>query len=232
LHTFLHKCVSFFLFPCVGHAKLIDKFLSDTRATYHDTVVKDNIIFHGPDAADPDWMVRQCYLLMIAFATEIVNGVDNLWKSGPSVGHHAYPDFGQYMPINYFKAFCSAAPYCWSEEQNWYEDTHDVPWDVFLPCLTNFSSKQQCLVKTVLMLVESMSGWWPKTTKYGGLPYYTYEPRKPVPLGTMFCNGVECISGVLVIQDMVQNPEMQSQKAYHGDRSYLPDKSEITAHTA
>jgi hypothetical protein len=48
----------------------------------------------------------------------------------------------------------------------------------------------------------------------------------------MFCNGVECISGVLVIQDVVQNPEMQSRKAYHGDRSYLPDKSEITAHTA
>ncbi len=141
LHTFLHKCVSFLLFPCVGHAKLIDKFLSDPRATYHDTVVKDNTIFYDPDAAGLDWMVRQCYLLMIASATEIVNGVENLWKSGPSVSHHAYPDFGQYMPINYFKAFCSAAPYCWSEEQYWYEDTHDVPWDVFLPCLTNLNSK-------------------------------------------------------------------------------------------
>ena len=63
LHTFLHKCVSFLLFPCVGHAKLIDKFLSDPRATYHDTVVKGNIIFHGPDAADPDWMVRHVIYL-------------------------------------------------------------------------------------------------------------------------------------------------------------------------
>jgi hypothetical protein len=56
-------------------------------------------------------MVGQCYLLMISSATEIVNGVENVWKSGPSVGCHAYPDFGQYMPVNYFKAFYSAAPY-------------------------------------------------------------------------------------------------------------------------
>jgi hypothetical protein len=83
-----------------------------------------------------------------------------------------------------------------------------------------------------MLVDESMSGWRPKTTKYGGLTNYTYGPRKPVPLGTMFCNGAECISGLLVIQDVVQNPEMQSQKAYHGEKSSLPDKSEITAHTA
>jgi hypothetical protein len=53
-----------------------------------------------------------------------------------------------------------------------------------------------------------------------------------VPLGTMFCNGVECISGVLVAQDVVQNPKMQSRKAFHGERSFLPDISDISAHTA
>jgi hypothetical protein len=54
---------------------------------------------------------------------------------------------------------------------------------------------------------------------------------KPVPLETMICNGVECISGVLVVQDVVQNPEMQSRKALHGERLFMPDKSDITAHT-
>ncbi len=34
------------------------------------------------------------------------------------------------------------------------------------------------------------------------------------------------------MQDFVQNPELQAQKAYHGDVSSLPDKSNITAHTA
>ncbi len=242
--TFLVDCQVYFLwqnmltkfyvsYMVAGHAKIIDTYLSDPRATYHDTVVRDKIVFHDEDNSDPDWMVRQCYLLMIASATEICNGVENLWKKGPSIGRHEYPDFGQYIPVNYFKAFCSAAPFCWSEPKYWYEESRDVPWDVFLPCLADFNAKRQRLIKTVLMVVdESMSGWRPKTTKFGGLPNYTYEPRKPVPLGTMFRNGVECISGVLIAQDVVQNPEMQSRKSYHGDRSFMPDKSDITAHTA
>jgi hypothetical protein len=57
-----------------------------------------------------------------------------------------------------------------------------------------------------------MSGWRPKTSKLGGLPNYTYEPRKPVPLGTMFRNGAECMSGILVFQDVVQLSEVQSRK--------------------
>ena len=77
-----------------------------------------------------------------------------------------------------------------------------------------------------------MSGWRPKTTKLGGVPNYTYEPRKPVPLGTMFRKGVECVSGILVVQDVVQNPEKQALKAYFGEISSLPDGSDITAHTA
>jgi hypothetical protein len=179
-HSILHHFIS-------GHAKIIDKFLSDPRANYNDTVTRDKIKFHDEDHSDPDWKVCQCYLLIIASATEIVSGIQNLWLFGPSAGRHTYPDFGQYMPINYFKAFCSAAPFCWSEERYWYEDVRDVPWDVFLPCLVNFNDKRQHLLKTVLMLVdESMSGWRPKTTNLGGLPNYTYEPRKPVPLGTMF----------------------------------------------
>ncbi len=64
----------------------------------------------------------------------------------------------------------------------------------------------------LILIDESMSGWCPKTNKVGGLPNFTFEPRKPVPLGTMFCNGVECITGLLVIQDVVQNSEQQSRR--------------------
>jgi len=74
-----------FLF-ILGHAKIIDKFLSDPRASYNDTVVRDGIIFHDEDHNDPDWKVQQCYLLLIASATEIVSGVENFWKQGPSAG--------------------------------------------------------------------------------------------------------------------------------------------------
>ena len=48
----------------------------------------------------------------------------------------------------------------------------------------------------------------------------------------MFKNGVECISKVLVAQDVVQLPEHQSAKSFNGETSSLPDKSDITAHTA
>jgi hypothetical protein len=82
------------------------------------------------------------------------------------------------------------------------------------------------------MLGESMSGWRPKTLKLGDFPNYTYEPQKPVPLGTMFCNGVECISAILVFQDVVQNPELQSRKDFHGEKSSLPGQPLITAHPA
>jgi hypothetical protein len=81
-----------------------------------------------------------------------------------------------------------------------------------------------------MLIDESMSGWRHKTTKPGGLPNYTFESCKPAPLGTMFQNGIEYISGVLVV--VIQNPELQTQKAYHGDLSLLPDKFTITAHTA
>ncbi len=122
-------------------------------------MVRDKIKFFDSTAPDPDWLVKQCYLLIIASATEIVNGIDNLWKAGPSVGRHNYPDFGQFVPINYFKAFASAAPFCWSPEQYWYEESRDVPWDVFLPCLKGYNEKRRRLITTFLMLVdESMSG--------------------------------------------------------------------------
>jgi hypothetical protein len=84
----------------------------------------------------------------------------------------------------------------------------------------------------MLLLDESMSGWRPKSMKLGGFPNITYEPRKPKPLGTMFKNGVECISGVLVAQDVIQLLEQQSTKSYNGLTSSLPDKSDITARTA
>jgi hypothetical protein len=84
----------------------------------------------------------------------------------------------------------------------------------------------------MLMLDESMSGWRPKTSKLGGLPNITFEPRKPTPLVTMFRNGAECFSGVLVFQDAVQAPEVQSRKPFFNEASHLPGYSPITAHAA
>jgi hypothetical protein len=222
-------------FPSVvGHAKIIDQFHADHISPFHTTGKNDKIKFEDPEAeADLDWKVKQAYTLMIAAASEIVNEVENLWKRGPSGGRHDYPDLGKYMPINHFKVFQAAAPSCWCEKKHWYVEKRDRSWDIFRPCLQQMNSQQSKLLKTrLLMLDELMSGWRPKTSKLGGLANYTYEPRKPVPLGTMFCNEVECISGILVFQDVVQNPELQSRKDFHGEQLSLPGNLPITAHTA
>jgi len=84
----------------VGHAAIIDEYLLDPRCEYKLTVASQHIKFHDDEANDPDWRVRVCYTLMIAAASEVEIGVENLWKRGPSGGQHKYPDFRQYMPVN------------------------------------------------------------------------------------------------------------------------------------
>eukprot|EP00957_Ditylum_brightwellii_P078816 5993654-Ditylum_brightwellii.AAC.1 len=77
-----------------------------------------------------------------------------------------------------------------------------------------------------------MSGWRPKTSKLGGLPNISLEPCKPVPLGTMFKNGVECISSILFFQDIVQGPEKQQKKKNFGVPSILGSDITIPFHTS
>jgi hypothetical protein len=71
-----------------------------------------------------------------------------------------------------------------------------------------------------------MSGWRPNTSKLGGLPYYTFESRKPIPIGTMFKNGVECCVGCYAFQDVVQIVvEQQQRKLFFNTGTDLPDNS-------
>ena len=216
-------------FPKIkGHAELVDEYNSDERAPWYQTVKSMNIKFHDPDADDPDWKVKQCYLLLIAACTEVEIGVMNLWKNGPSEGRRDYPDFGQYMPREYFNAWKSAAAFAWCDKSHWYKPATDMPWDVFQPCLDSFNSKRHALLNAwSIILDESMSGWRPKTTKFGGLPNYTYEPRKPVPLGTMFKNSAECATKCMVFQDVVKAAEVQSAKKYCDELSHTPGDNDI-----
>jgi len=71
-----------------------------------------------------------------------------------------------------------------------------------------------------------------KNIKGRGVSNIMFEPFKPVPLGTMFCNGADCMSGVLVFQDVVQVPEIQSKKPFFNEASHLPGNPPITAHAA
>jgi hypothetical protein len=59
-----------------------------------------------------------------------------------------------------------------------------------------------------------------------------WEPRNPVPLGTTFCNGVECMSGFLVFQGVVQDATIMKQNEYFGDNPSMPTEMEIPAHAS
>lgn len=74
------------------------------------------------------------------------------------------------------------------------------------------------------MLDESMSGWSPKTSKRRGLPHISHEPRKPVLLGTMIRNAVECATGIFVHHDIVDSSTNQWKKKYTNPavQSHLP----------
>ena len=84
----------------------------------------------------------------------------------------------------------------------------------------------------VMLLDESMSGWRPNSSKLEGLSNISFEPRKPVPLGAMFKNGVECISGVFTYQGVVMGVEVQQHKTYFGDNSIVPGQQIIPSHSA
>ena len=207
--TELNASIFKYIFPSVeGHAHIIDEYLQDPRAEFYRTVSTSNIKFHDSDAEDKDWRVKRCYTILIAASSEVECGVDNLWKRGNGNGRKELPDFGRYVPRDAFKAFCSAAAYAFCNRKFWYIDKRDRSWEIFLPCLSSYNLKRRNLFKSILLILdESISAWRPKTSKLGGLPNTSFEPRKPVPLGTMFKNGVECISGIFAFQDVVMGAE-------------------------
>ena len=77
-----------------------------------------------------------------------------------------------------------------------------------------------------------MWAWRPSTSATGVIQNFKFEPLKPKPLGTMFKNGVEATTGIMVTQDVVEDLASQQEKKYTGDMSSLPRKEQIMAHVA
>ena len=74
----------------------------------------------------------------------------------------------------------------------------------------------------------------PKTSAFGGLPNIISEPRKPVDLGSMYQDSVECITGIFVHHNIVQAPTQQWREKYLNlpTKAALPKKEIILYHTA
>ena len=184
---------------------------------------------HGikADGADPNAHVKQFINLLIAASSEVKVGVKGLFDTKQNgYGRRDPPNFGKYMNRKMFECLMSCFCYLWADKKYWFQDNRHLPWDVFMPCLKSMNEKRKKLFVDIVMALydEPMSGWCPKTSKYGGLPNYTYEPRKPVPLGTMLRNCGCPQTGVLPYQGIVMMPEKQRCKTFGLEDAVLPSK--------
>ena len=126
-------------------------------------------------------------------------------------------------------------PYLWVEKKYWDVNSSELPFDFLAPFIAQYNSLRTKTLRVIyLMLDESMSGWRPKTSKRGGLPHISHEPRKPVPLDMMIRNAVECTTGIFVHHDLVDSCNAQWKKKYSlpPEISHLPMKEEINYHCA
>jgi hypothetical protein len=56
----------------MGHGKTMDAYLADPQTSHHSMYLQLGHAFHDDKkAVDPDWLVKQCYTLLIAAVTEI-----------------------------------------------------------------------------------------------------------------------------------------------------------------
>ncbi len=95
--------------------------------------------------------------------------MEKLWKSGPSAGMKHYPNYSQYIPIDYMKAFLHGFPYLWADRKYWDVERGLLPFDFITPFVDEYNSIRKKAIRVMyLMLDESMSGWRPKTSKKGG----------------------------------------------------------------
>lgn len=79
----------------------------------------------------------------------------------------------------------------------WNVRQRDLIFDFIASFLKERNSKHTALIKvTFYILDESMSGWYPKTSKTGGFPHISHEHRKSVPLEIMITNVVECLTKI------------------------------------
>ena len=74
----------------------------------------------------------------------------------------------------------------------------------FVPCFQPYNDGRRTLIKAVPLIIdEPISTWCTKTSKIYDIPNISYETHKHIPLGTMFKDGVGCISSVLTYQYIV-----------------------------
>ena len=82
-----------------------------------------------------------------------------------------YPNYGQYILIDYFKAFMHGFPYPWADKKYWDVDKKSLPFDFLRAFMDEYSQLRTNMFGVFYLVLDgSMSGWRLKTSKTGGLP--------------------------------------------------------------
>lgn len=173
--------------------------------------------------------------MIIVTSSILQNGVENLWPAGLSIAGIPKPGFIEYMPEAYIWAFIMAFPFAFCKKKYWFIDRRDMPFDCFDPIVEKMNAKRRALFKNQIRMAiydETMCPWLPKKTRFGGFPLLIFMPRKPHPFGLVFRNAMEAITCIMMEQEVVKAPELEDQKLYVNEESFMPDKSLIPRHVA
>ena len=91
------------------------------------------------------------------------------------------------------------------------------PWYPILLLLDGFNkNRKERLCSSALRVVdESMSGWKPRTSETGGLPFVSFVPRKPRSLGTEFKNVACPETGMLTYLELQRGKNPMRELKYY-----------------
>ena len=94
--------------------------------------------------------VKLCLTLMVTAVLEVSRGVKNLWLHGALAGMKSYPNYGQYIPIDYMKALLHGLPYMWADKKYYDVEPNMLPFDFIQPFVDEYN-KLRCVVSFLLL---------------------------------------------------------------------------------
>ena len=78
---------------------------------------------------------------------------ESLWLHGALAGMKSYPKYGQYIPIDYMKAFLHGLPYMWADKKYYDVEPNMLPFDFIQPFVDEYN-KLRCEVSFLLLFLS------------------------------------------------------------------------------
>ncbi len=93
---------------------------------------------------------------MVITILEVSYGVKNLWLQGAWAGVKSYPNYGQYISVDYMQVFLNELSYMWADKKYYDVELNVPPFDFILPFAKEYNNLQGevwlCVVKGFLFV--------------------------------------------------------------------------------